>query len=465
MTDFVHLHVHTEYSLLDGACRLGPLVARAAELGQKALAITDHGVMYGVIDFYKECKKQGIKPIIGCEAYVAPAPATTSSTRWIPRPTTLFCWCKNEVGYQNLIKLISLGFTEGFYSRPRIDRELLEQHHEGLIALSACLAGEVPRALTAGEYERAKAVAEYYRDLFGPGNYYLELQNHGIAEQLHILPLLERLSRECGVPMAATNDSHYLRKEDAKMQQVLVCIATNRTIYDESDMEFATEEFYLKTGDEMAELFGVYEGAIENTVKISEQCNLEFEFGKTKLPLFTAPGGVDNHTYFREKCREGLLAHYGQTPDPAVSDRLEFEISIIEKMGYVDYYLIVHDFIDYAKKKGIPVGPGRGSGAGSLAAYCIGITGIDPIQYNLLFERFLNPDASACRTSTSTSATSAGRRSSITSSRNTAATMWPRSSPSAPWRARGAIRDVGRALGVSYATCDASPRPCPLSWA
>ena len=461
MTDFVHLHVHTEYSLLDGACRLSNVVKRAAELGQSALAITDHGNMYGVIDFYKECKRQGIKPIIGCEVYVAPRTRHDKQHGLDNSPCHLILLCKNETGYRNLIKMVSLGFTEGFYSRPRIDRELLEAHHEGLICLSACLAGEVPRALTATDYARAKAATEYYRDLFGEGNYYLELQNHGIAEQRRILPLLERLSRECGVPMAATNDSHYVRREDSKMQKVLVCISTNRTIHDESDMEFETEEFYIKSGDEMAELFGEYENAISNTVKIADMCELDFTFGETKLPIFTAPDGKDNHSYFRERCYDGLHRNYGENPAAELIERLEYELSVIEKMGYVDYFLIVHDFIDYARSQGIPVGPGRGSGAGSICAYCIGITGIDPVRYGLLFERFLNPerismpdfDIDFCYERRQEVIDYVVRKygNDHVAQIITFGTM----------AARGAIRDVGRALGVSYAICDALSKSVP----
>ncbi|MFV0401273.1 MAG: DNA polymerase III subunit alpha [Oscillospiraceae bacterium] len=461
-SNFVHLHVHTEYSLLDGACRLKPLVARAKELGQKALAITDHGVMYGVIDFYKECKDQGVKPIIGCEVYVAPRTRHDKQHGMDNSPYHLILLCKNETGYQNLIKMVSAGFIEGFYSKPRIDRELLEQHHEGLICLSACLAGEVPRALTAGDYNRAKETVEYYRDLFGEGNYYIEIQNHGIDDQLRILPLFQRLSRETGVPMAATNDSHYIQKEDSKMQNVLVCIATNRTVQEGSDMEFATDEFYIKSEEEMTTLFGSYEGAIENTGIIADACNLDFVFGQTKLPYFQVPDGSDNEEYFRRMCYEGLHKYYGDAPGQEVVDRLEYELDVITRMGYVDYYLIVHDFIDYAKRQGIPVGPGRGSGAGSLAAYCVGITGIDPIKYNLLFERFLNPerismpdfDIDFCyeRRQEVIDYVVEKYGSDHVAQIITFGTM----------AARGSLRDVGRALGMSYAAVDTVAKSVPF---
>ena len=392
MTDFVHLHVHTEYSLLDGACRIERLVEHVKALGQSAVAITDHGVMFGAVDFYKAAKKAGIKPIIGCEVYVAPRTRFDKQYKLDSSPYHLVLLCKDHTGYQNLIKLVSCGFVEGFYSKPRVDHTLLEQYHEGLICLSACLAGEIPRMLAQGDYERAKETALWYRDIFGAENYYIEVQDHGIPLQRQILPDLLRLSKETGIGLVATNDAHYIEKEDAKMQSVLICIQTNTTVEAPGDLEFETEEFYIKSRDEMETLFGNYPGALDNTLQIAEQCNVEFEFGNTKLPLFVAPGGEDNRTYFRRLCYDGLHRHYGEQPDSAISERLEYELGVIEKMGYVDYYLIVFDFINYAKSVGIPVGPGRGSGAGSLAAYCIGITGIDPIRYNLLFERFLNPE-------------------------------------------------------------------------
>ena len=462
MSDFVHLHVHSEYSLLDGACRIPALVSRAAELGQKAIAITDHGVMYGVVDFYRAAKAQGIKPVIGCEVYVAPRTRHDKQHKIDSSPYHLVLLCKNETGYQNLIKLVSTGFTEGFYSKPRIDRELLEKHSEGLIALSACLAGEVPRALSSGDYARAKETALWFNALFGQGNYYIELQNHGIEEQVHILPDLARLSGETGIPMAATNDTHYVLKEDAKVQNVLVCIQTNRTVHEGSDMEFATEEFYLKSEDEMRLLFGQYEGAIENTAKIAEMCNFEFEFGQTKLPFFSAPAEMDNEEYIRKMCYEGLEKYYGKNPAGEVTDRLEYELDVITRMGYVDYYLIVHDFIAYAKSKGIPVGPGRGSGAASLVAYCIGITGIDPMKYQLLFERFLNPerismpdfDIDFCyeRRQEVIDYVVNKYGSDHVAQIVTFGTM----------AARGSLRDVGRALGMSYGDVDILAKSVPF---
>ena len=461
MTDFVHLHIHSEYSLLDGACRIKGLVQRAKALGQSAVAITDHGVMYGVIDFYKECKKEGIRPIIGCEVYVAPRSRFDKVYRLDSSPYHLILLCKNEVGYRNLIYMVSRGFTEGFYNKPRIDRDLLKDHHEGLICLSACLAGEVPRALEAGDYQKAREAAAWYRDLFGPEDYYIELQDHGIPEQRQILPDLIRLAGELGVGLVATNDAHYLEKEDSRMQFLLTCIQTGHTVNDEQTLEFPTQEFYVKSGDEMAELFRNVPEALSNTVKIAERCNVEFEFGHTKLPLFNAPNGEDNESYFRRMCHEGLLRHYGENPPQEYRDRLEYELSTISRMGYVEYYLIVHDFIHYAKSHGIPVGPGRGSGAGSIAAYCIGITNIDPMKYNLLFERFLNPervsmpdfDVDFCYE----------RRPEVIDYvvRKYGADHVAQIVTFGTMLARGAVRDVGRAMGLAYPQVDAVAKLIP----
>lgn len=391
MTDFVHLHVHSEYSLLDGACRIKQLVSRVKSLGQTACAVTDHGNMFAAVEFYNECKAQGIKPIIGCEVYVAPRTRHDKIAKIDTSPYHLVLLCKNNQGYQNLIKMVSLGYTEGFYNRPRIDIELLEKYHEGLICLSACLAGEIPRKLSNGDYEGAKQTALKYADIFGEGNYYIELQNHKFEEQTRIIPSLIRLSKETGIPLAATNDAHYLERSDSQAQRVLVCISTATTINDPNKLEFPTDEFYIKSGGEMADLFPMNPEAISNTVKIAEQCEIEFEFGQTKLPYFHIDGVEDNEKFLRDMCLEGLYKRYGN-PTKQAHERLEYELSVITKMGYTDYYLIVWDFINYAKNHGIPVGCGRGSGAGSLCAYCIGITGIDPLKYNLLFERFLNPE-------------------------------------------------------------------------
>ena len=388
---FTHLHLHTEYSLLDGACRIDRLFDRIKELGQNAVAITDHGVMYGCVAFYDAAKAAGIKPIIGCEVYVATRTRFDKVNR-IDGNHHLILLCKNETGYKNLIKLVSSGFLEGFYSKPRVDRELLEQHHEGLICLSACLAGEVPQAILAGDYERAKQIALSYNELFGQGNYYIELQDHGLEQDPVVMPQLIRLSRETGIPMVATNDAHYLAREDAKMQSILLCIQTGKTIADADRMEFQTDEFYVKSTEEMYELFSMVPEACENTNRIAEQCNFDFTFGETKLPYFKAPDGMENQAYFEKLCWDGLERRYPGRVTRELRDRLEYEIDVVKKMGYTNYYLIVYDFINYAKSRDIPVGPGRGSGAGSLAAYCVGITDIDPIRYNLIFERFLNPE-------------------------------------------------------------------------
>ena len=361
-------------------------------MGQTAVAITDHGVMYGAIDFYRACKAEGIHPIIGCEVYVARRTRFDKIHEYDAESRHLVLLCKNETGYKNLIKMVSAGFTEGFYNKPRVDHELLEEYHEGLICLSACLAGEIPQALLAGDYEKAKNLARYYEDLFGKGNYYIEIQDHGLDEQRTVLPLLVRLSRETGIPLVATNDAHYLEKEDSRMQHILICIQTNKTVNDDDVLEFGTDEFYVKSTDEMYELFSAWPEACENTNRIAEMCSFDFEFGVTKLPYFVAPDGMDNKEYFVKLCRDGLLRRYGADVPEDIRARLDYEISIIDRMGYINYYLIVFDFINYAKSQGIPVGPGRGSGAGSLAAYCVGITNIDPIKYNLLFERFLNPE-------------------------------------------------------------------------
>ncbi|MBP5303409.1 MAG: DNA polymerase III subunit alpha [Clostridia bacterium] len=404
---FCHLHVHSEYSLLDGACRVKAitekdpdtkkkrilakgLIDRAKELGQDAIAITDHGAMYGVIDFYDEAKEQGIKPIIGCEVYVAPRTRFDKEHGTDNEYCHLVLLCENNTGYQNLIKMVSKAWTEGFYIKPRIDHELLEKYHEGLIALSACLAGEIPRALMANDYESAKKTAMWYRDLFGKDNYYLELQDHGIPDQKAINPQIVKLSKELDIPLVCTNDAHYLEKEDAEAQRILLCIQTGSTLENPPAMAFETDEFYVKSEEEMRSLFPEVPEAADNTVKIAERCHVEFEFGHTKLPRFDAPGG-DSTAYFRKLCEDGLVKRFG-TPSQELRDRLHYEMEIIESMGYVNYYLIVYDYVHYAKTHDIPVGPGRGSGAGSLCAYCIGITNIDPMKYNLLFERFLNPE-------------------------------------------------------------------------
>ncbi len=387
---FVHLHVHTEYSLLDGACRIGNLVATAKSMGQTSIAITDHGVMYGAVEFFDACKKEGIKPIIGCEVYVAERSRHDKVRGLDNEYTHLVLLCKNEQGYRNLIKMISLANTEGFYYKPRVDIELLREYHEGLIALSACLAGAVPRALTADNYDKAVKIANEYNSIFGQGNYYIELQNHGYDEQLYILPKLKKLSVETGIPMVATNDVHYVNKSDSETQNVLLCINTGKTMDEVGTIAFKTNEFYLKSESEMQDIFADTPDAINNTSIIADMCDFEFEFGHTKLPHFDI-GDMDHFEYLRDMCYDGLKMRYSEITDD-LSSRLDYELDIISQMGFVDYFLIVADFVNYAKRNNIPVGPGRGSGAGSLCAYCIGITDIDPIKYSLLFERFLNPE-------------------------------------------------------------------------
>lgn len=388
--DFVHLHVHSEYSLLDGACRIKGLVSRVKELGQAAVAITDHGVMYGCVDFYNECVKNGIKPIIGCEVYVAPRGRLRKESREDLSPYHLILLCKNNLGYRNLVKIVSAAHIEGFYNRPRCDKELLREYGEGLICLSACLAGEIPRLLVNGNYEAAKECALEYRAIFGDGNYYLEVQDHGIEEQRRILPLLYRISEETGIPVAATNDAHYLTKADSETQRILTCISTGKTLDSPDSLSFPTDEFYLKSTEEMARLFP--EHALLNTVKIAEQCNVSFEFGVTKLPYFKIEGTDDNAGYFKRQVAAGLRKRYGEVLSDEIRERARYEIDTIVQMGYVDYFLIVADFIAFARSKGIPVGPGRGSGVGSICAYALEITSIDPLRYQLLFERFLNPE-------------------------------------------------------------------------
>ena len=459
--NFTHLHLHTEYSLLDGACRIEGLMQRVKALGQTAVAITDHGVMYGCVDFYKAAKKAGVKPIIGCEVYVATRTRFDKVNR-IDGSNHLVLLCKNETGYKNLIKMVSAGFTEGFYNKPRVDHELLEEYHEGLICLSACLAGEIPQALLAGDYEKAKNLARYYEDLFGKGNYYIEIQDHGLDEQRTVLPLLVRLSRETGIPLVATNDAHYLEKEDSRMQHILICIQTNKTVNDDDVLEFGTDEFYVKSTEEMYELFSAWPEACENTNRIAEMCSFDFEFGVTKLPYFVAPDGMDNKEYFVKLCRDGLLRRYGADVPEDIRARLDYEISIIDRMGYINYYLIVFDFINYAKSQGIPVGPGRGSGAGSLAAYCVGITNIDPIKYNLLFERFLNPervsmpdfDIDFCYE----------RRQEVIDYviRKYGADHVAQIVTFGTMAARAAIRDVGRVLDMPYGTVDGIAKLVPM---
>ncbi len=458
---FTHLHLHTEFSLLDGACRIEQLVLRAKELGMQSLAITDHGNMYGAVDFYKACKKHGIKPIIGCEVYVAPRTRFDKEKALDKEYNHLILLCKNEIGYKNLIKLVSLSYTEGYYYKPRIDRDILEKYHEGLICLSACLAGEIPQNLLARDYEGAKAAALWHRDVFGSGNYYLEIQDHGIDEQKTVKDGILRLCAETGIPVVATNDVHYIEKEDSKVQQVLICIATNHILGEDTGLEFHSDEFYLKSEQEMRELFADVPEAVDNTAVIARQCNFDFEFGNTKLPYFEINSSMSHFEYFRQQCFDGLYKRYGDNPPNEYVERLEYELKTVDKMGYTDYYLIVSDFVHFAKSKGIPVGPGRGSGAGSLAAYCIGITDLDPMKYNLLFERFLNPervsmpdfDIDFCYE----------RRQEVIDyvTEKYGADHVAQIVTFGTLQTRAAIRDVGRTMGMPYASVDAVAKLVP----
>ena len=457
---FVHLHVHTEYSLLDGACRIDGLMERVKELGQEAVAITDHGVMYGCIDFYKAAKAAGVKPIIGCEVYVARRSIADRVHGIDNDPYHLVLLCKDRTGYENLCLLVSEAFIHGFYGKPRVDLQLLEQHHEGLIALSACLAGAIPQYLMAEDYAGAKEYALNLARIFGEGNFYLELQDHGIDEQRPVNQGVLRLARETGLPLVVTNDAHYLRKEDAKMQDVLLCIQTGKTVDEPNRMKFQTEEFYLKSEEELRQLFPACEEAFENTAKIAQRCNLDFTFHEYHLPSFPVPQGYTNEQYFRELCEKGFRERY-ENPPQEYRDRLEYEIGVISRMGYVNYYLIVWDFIRYAKEQGIPVGPGRGSGAASIVAYCMHITEVDPMKYALIFERFLNPervsmpdfDTDFCQE----------RRGEVIAyvMEKYGADHVAQIATFGTMAARGAIRDVGRALNFSYAETDVVAKLVP----
>ena len=457
---FVHLHVHSEYSLLDGACRISGMMDRVKELGQTAIALTDHGVMYGCIDFYKAAKAAGIKPIIGCEVYVTRRNMTDRVHGIDNDPYHLVLLCKDRQGYENLCKLVSEAFINGFYGKPRVDIALLRQHSQGLIALSACLAGGVAQFLMEEDYNAAKEYALTMADIFGADNFYLELQDHNIPEQTPVNQGICRIARETGLPLVVTNDAHYLRKEDATMQDVLLCVQTGKTIDDPNRMKFQTEEFYLKSEEELKSLFPDLDEAFENTVKIAERCNLEFVFNQYHLPSFPVPEGYTNEEYFRKLCMDGFRERY-ENPPESYKERLEYEIGVISRMGYVNYYLIVWDFIRYAKETGIPVGPGRGSGAASIVAYCMHITEVDPMQYALIFERFLNPervsmpdfDTDFCQE----------RRPEVIDyvMKKYGADHVAQIATFGTMAARGAIRDVGRVLNFTYAETDQVAKQVP----
>lgn len=459
---FTHLHVHTEYSLLDGAARIKDLVSHAKNMGMDSLAITDHGAMFGVIEFYKECKKQGIKPIIGCEVYTAARKLTDKESDKDKYQGHLVLLAKNEEGYKNLIKLVSIGYIKGYYYKPRIDKDILREYSEGIIALSACLAGNVQYRLMNGDYEGAREEASQLLEIFGEGNFYLELQDQGLEEEARIKPQMLQLSSELKIPLVATNDVHYVKKEDAEAHDVLLAIQTATSINDENRMRFPNDEFYLKSEEEMRKIFASVPEAVDNTQLVADACNVEFQFGQYHLPEFVSPEGKTNEEYLKELCYRGLSERYGEHYGESLAERLEYEMDIIVSMGYVEYFLIVWDFINYAKENGIMVGPGRGSAAGSLVAYCLKITDIDPIRYNLIFERFLNPervsmpdiDIDFCyerRQEVIDYVTEKYGEDKVCQI-ITFGTM----------KAKQAVRDVGRALDVSYAETDMIAKAIPF---
>ena len=457
---FTHLHVHTEYSLLDGASRIGDLVARAKELGMDSLAITDHGVMFGVIDFYRECRKQGIKPIIGCEVYTAARTRFDKDVEKDKHMGHLILLAENNDGYKNLMKIVSEGYRNGFYYRPRIDKEVLRQYSDGIIATSACLAGDVQQRLLNGDYAGAKREALEMQEIFGEGNYFLELQDQGLEEEARVLPDMKRLHEETGIPFIATNDVHYVRQEDAEAQDVLMCIQTQTTIDEDNRMRFANDQFYLKSEEEMRKLFSNTPDACDNTARIAERCDVTFTFGELHLPEFHAPDGMSNREYLRGLCEKGMTERY-ETVTDELSERLDYELSTIENMGYVEYFLIVWDFINFARNQGIMVGPGRGSAAGSIVAYALKITDIDPIKHRLIFERFLNPerismpdiDIDFCYE----------RRGEVI---DYVTEKYGKDNVSqiitfGRMKAKQAVRDVGRVLNVSYQDTDAIAKAIP----
>lgn len=458
---FCHLHTHTEYSLLDGEASIKKLVARVKELGMDSCAITDHGSMYGVVDFYREAKAQGIHPVIGCEVYMAPRSRFDKVHDIDNKTSHLILLAKNQKGYKNLIKLVSAGYIDGFYYKPRIDFEMLKEHSEGIIALSACIAGEVPKALLRGDYDEAKKIALKYAEVLGKDNYFLEIQDHGLSEQKRIIPDMLRLSEETGIGLVATNDIHYLKKEDAKYQDVLMCIQMEKKVDDPDRMKFETEEFYIKSPEEMMSLFEYVPQAIDNTEKIAKRCNVDFDFGTRHLPAYAVPDGKDAFEYLRELCQSGLEKRYSPVSDE-LQKRLDYELGVIKSMGFVDYFLIVWDFIHFAKNNGVMVGPGRGSAAGSIVAYSLGITTVDPIKYGLIFERFLNPERVSMPDIDIDFAPN-GRQKIIdyvvekygegqVAQIITFGTM----------KAKLAIRDVGRALDIPYAEVDKVAKLVPF---
>ena len=459
---FVHLHVHTEYSLLDGFCKINGLAKRVKELGQTAVAVTDHGVMYGAIDFYRACRAEGIKPIIGCEVYVTP-PGRSRLDRVHELDSGsrhLVLLCRNEEGYKNLSYMVSMGFVDGFYIKPRIDMELLRKHSGGLIALSACLAGEIPKRLANGEYDGARDYALEMRSIFGEEGFYLELQDHGIREQAVVNRGLLRIHEETGIPLVCTNDCHYLAPEDAEAHDVLLCIQTGKLVEDEKRMRYEPRNFYVRSSEEMEKLFSQYPQALENTERIAEMCNLEFTFGKYHLPEFRVPEGETAQSYIRRLCGEGFQRRYGDR-HPEYQKQLNYELDMIERMGFTDYFLIVSDFVRFAKSQGIPVGPGRGSAAGSMVSYCLDITDVEPMKYGLYFERFLNPE----RVSMPDIDMDFGdtRRDEVVDyvRRKYGGDRVAQIVTFGTMAARGVIRDVGRVLNMSYAEVDVVAKQVP----
>ena len=457
---FVHLHTHTAYSLLDGEGTIPKLIERAKELGQTAMAITDHGNMYGVIDFYECAKQNGIKPIIGCEVYVAARSRFDKVHDLDSQSCHLILLAENDVGYHNLMKLVSAGFIEGFYYRPRIDMDILREHNEGIIALSACMSGVLSRQLLSGNYDEAKRRAQEFLDIFGRNRYFIEIQDHGIFEQKKLNRDLISIARELNIDIVATNDIHYTLKRDAEYQDVLMCIQMGKTVDDEDRMKMDCDQLYLKSEEEMTELFSYIPEALENTQKIADRCNVEIEFGKFHLPKFEIPNGLTAYEYLKQLVDRGMRERYPNADESVVS-RMQYELDTISQMGYVDYFLIVWDFIHYAKSHGIPVGPGRGSAAGSVVAYCLHITDVDPIKYSLIFERFLNPervsmpdiDIDFCYVRRGEVIDYVNRKygSDNVAQIVTFGTM----------AARLAIRDVGRALNIPYGRVDEVAKQVP----
>lgn len=463
---FTHLHVHTEYSLLDGAASVKKLAARAKELGMDSLAITDHGVMFGVIDFYRACLEEGIKPIIGCEVYTAARSRFDKDSEKDKFMGHLVLLAKDNGGYRNLMKIVSEGYRNGFYYKPRVDKELLREYSEGIIALSACLAGNVQHNLLNGDYLSARKEALELREIFGDENFYLELQDQGLEEEARILPDMKRLHEETGIPFVATNDVHYVMQEDAQAQDVLMCIQTASTIDEDNRMRFPNDQFYLKSEEEMRRIFSNTPEAIDNTAKIAERCNVTFTFGELHLPEFQAPEGLSNREYLRQLCSRGLEERYPDENEESFAllrERLDYELTTIENMGYVEYFLIVWDFINYARSRNIMVGPGRGSAAGSIVAYTLRITDIDPIKYGLIFERFLNPervsmpdiDIDFCyeRRGEVIDYVTEKYGTDNVSQIITFGTL----------KAKAAVRDVGRVLNVSYQETDAIAKAIPFA--